>query len=97
MKITVLMENTALDASLCSEHGLSVHIDYEGHSILLDAGSSGNFARNARALGVDLAGWSWWCCPTDIMTMPTVCVSFFRKMITPRSGCGLRLGESTSA
>lgn len=56
MKITVLMENTALDASLCSEHGLSVHIDYEGHSILLDAGSSGNFAQNARALGVDLAG-----------------------------------------
>lgn len=58
MKITVLMENTA-PCSLAAEHGLSFHIQYRGHSILLDAGSSGKFADNARALGVDLAKVEW--------------------------------------
>ena len=54
MKVTVLMENTA-PSGLIHEHGLSLHLSYEGHSVLLDAGSSGRFAENAAALGVDLA------------------------------------------
>ena len=53
MEITVLIENLGPETLAC-EHGLSVHIQYEGHSILLDAGSTGAFADNARALGVDL-------------------------------------------
>ena len=55
MKITVLIENTAARPALHREHGLSVHILFRGHSILLDAGSSGAFADNAEALGVDLS------------------------------------------
>ena len=56
MKVTVLMENGALEGcGLVSEHGLSVYIEYEGRKILLDAGASGAFADNAQQLGVDLS------------------------------------------
>lgn len=56
MKITVLMENTALEGcGLVPEHGLSLYIEYRGRKLLLDAGASGKFADNARALGVDLS------------------------------------------
>lgn len=56
MKVTVLMENTALEGcGLMPEHGLSLYIEYRGKKLLLDAGSSGKFADNARALGVDLS------------------------------------------
>lgn len=56
MKITVLMENTALEGcGLTPEHGLSLYIEHRGRKLLLDAGSSGKFADNARALGVDLS------------------------------------------
>ena len=54
MKVTVLMENTSPEC-LLHEHGLSLHLSYEGHSVLLDAGSSGRFTENAAVLGVDLA------------------------------------------
>ena len=56
MKITVLMENTALEGcGLAPEHGLSLYIEYRGKKLLLDAGSSGKFADNAQTLGVDLS------------------------------------------
>lgn len=56
MKVTVLMENTALEGcGLTPEHGLSLYIEYRGKKLLLDAGSSGKFADNAQALGVDLS------------------------------------------
>ena len=56
MKITVLMENTALEGcGLSPEHGLSLYLEHRGKRLLLDAGSSGKFADNARVLGVDLS------------------------------------------
>lgn len=55
MEITVLIENLGSDKLTC-EHGLALHIRFRGRSILLDTGSSGAFADNAKALGVDLAG-----------------------------------------
>ena len=54
MEITVLIENQGPETLAC-EHGLALHIDYKGHSILLDTGSSGAFADNAKQLGIDLA------------------------------------------
>jgi len=55
MNITVLIENLGPDTLVC-EHGLSLHINHNSRSILLDTGSSGAFADNARTLGIDLAG-----------------------------------------
>lgn len=56
MNAVVLIENTAPEGSaLASEHGLALYLEYRGRQILLDAGSSGRFADNAAALGVDLS------------------------------------------
>lgn len=55
MRVTCLIENTGPD-HLVREHGLALHVSYGGRSYLLDAGSSGAFAANAEALGLDLAG-----------------------------------------
>ena len=56
MKFVVLMENTAPEGScLSAEAGLSLYIEHRGHKLLLDAGSSGKFADNAAALGIDLS------------------------------------------
>ena len=56
MKITVLMENTAISPAFATEHGLSLYIETGKHKILFDAGQSGAFADNAAALGIDLQG-----------------------------------------
>lgn len=55
MVITVLAENTTADPRLGCEHGLSLHIDLGHFRLLFDMGQSALFARNAAALGVDLA------------------------------------------
>ena len=55
MKVTVLSENTTKGPRVTPEFGLSMHITCSGSSALFDTGSSGNFARNARALGIDIA------------------------------------------
>lgn len=55
MTITVLLENSATSADLASEHGLSLWIESDGHTILFDTGASAAFAENARDLGIDLA------------------------------------------
>lgn len=53
MKVTVLIENTAPEG-LVSEWGLSLHIDFQGKSYLLDAGGSDAFVQNAESLGIEL-------------------------------------------
>jgi 7,8-dihydropterin-6-yl-methyl-4-(beta-D-ribofuranosyl)aminobenzene 5'-phosphate synthase len=56
MRITMLLENDAREGSgLAAEHGLSLHIEAAGRRILFDTGQSDAFARNAEALGIDLA------------------------------------------
>ena len=55
MKLWVLMENTACREELAKEHGLSLCLQTGNTRILFDAGQSGAFADNARAMGVDLA------------------------------------------
>lgn len=53
MKATILIDNLA-QGGLAAEWGLSVHIEYHGHAILLDTGASDRFAGNAERLGIDL-------------------------------------------
>lgn len=53
MKATVLIDNIT-NNKLIPEWGLSVYIEHEGHTILLDTGASGSFALNATELGVNL-------------------------------------------
>ena len=58
MKITVLVENSESPdkAELLYEHGLSLHIAFQGNSILFDMGASEAFSKNADALSIDLSG-----------------------------------------
>ncbi len=49
----VLVDNLSKDDLIC-EWGLSFYIEYEGHKILLDTGAGGNFAENAKKLGISL-------------------------------------------
>ncbi len=53
MKITVLTENTTC-RNLPVEHGLSLYIETNGHTVLFDTGQTPLFSENAKALGVDL-------------------------------------------
>lgn len=53
LKITVLAENTGWE-NCPGEHGLSLYIERDHDTILLDAGKSSLFSENAKTLGVDL-------------------------------------------
>ena len=55
MKITVLIENTALESLKC-EHGLSLLIEFQGERILLDAGTTDLFLENAERMNISLEG-----------------------------------------
>lgn len=54
MKITALLENTSEREDMLTEHGLSLYIETQNHTILFDMGQSGLFAKNAAVLGIDL-------------------------------------------
>lgn len=54
MKITVLIENSALDGFEC-EHGLSLLIEFNNNKYLLDAGQSGKIINNAYIMGINLS------------------------------------------
>lgn len=53
MIATVLIDNLASEP-LTGEWGLSIHIEWNGKNVLLDAGTSGAFASNADLLGIPL-------------------------------------------
>ncbi|MFC1495273.1 MBL fold metallo-hydrolase [Thermodesulfobacteriota bacterium] len=57
MKVTTLIENRPdkNNPDLKAEWGLSLHIDFNGHNILFDTGSSGSFAENAECFSIDIA------------------------------------------
>lgn len=54
MKAVVLSDNIAC-GDLAGEWGLSIYIEYEDKRVLLDAGASPLFLKNALALGADIA------------------------------------------
>jgi len=53
--ITTLSENTASRAGLLAEHGISILIETEPASVLLDTGQTTSVSHNADNLGVDLS------------------------------------------
>lgn len=53
-KITVLVENRAATRDVLSEHGLSLWIEHQGHSILFDTGTGRAIRPNARAQDIAL-------------------------------------------
>lgn len=53
MKATVLSDNIPAENLGC-EWGLSIFIEYHGKHILLDAGASGLFLKNADVLGLNM-------------------------------------------
>ena len=56
MIITTLIDNNALEGSLCqSEHGFSTLIEYNGCNILFDTGKGDAFLHNAHILNKDLS------------------------------------------
>ena len=55
MKITALLENTASDCCMLTEHGLSLYIEAQEKKILFDMGQTDLFYKNALTLGIDLA------------------------------------------
>lgn len=57
MKLTVLIENKPAPGrpELAAEHGLSVLVETEAGRVLLDTGTTGAFAENAKKLGLDLS------------------------------------------
>lgn len=54
MLVKVLIDNISNNELLC-EWGLSVYIEYKDKKILLDGGTTGAFAKNAKMLGIDLS------------------------------------------
>ena len=55
MKWTVLVDNRTNNPTFETEHGLSILLETEKHSILLDTGASDMQIRNAERLGKDLS------------------------------------------
>jgi len=55
IRITTLVENTASEADLLAEHGLSFWIEYADKRILFDTGQSDILIQNANVLGINLA------------------------------------------
>lgn len=55
LRITTLIENMPdEEGKLLAEHGLSLHIEFDGKRILFDTGQTGDFVKNAEVLGIDL-------------------------------------------
>ena len=56
MKVSVLVENSGIEGrhDISPEYGLSVHFDTGNQRILFDTGTSGVFAENAQAMGIDI-------------------------------------------
>ena len=54
-KWTILSDNRSCNATLETEHGLSILLDTEKYRVLLDTGASDVFIRNAEKMGIDLS------------------------------------------
>ncbi len=55
MRVKTLVENTSLSEHFGNEHGLSLYLETEKHTVLFDSGCGSLFVENAQKLGVDLS------------------------------------------
>jgi len=55
VKIVVLVEDSEVNNGCEYEHGLSIYVETKKHKILVDAGATGMFLRNAKKLDVDIS------------------------------------------
>ncbi|MCI8276142.1 MAG: MBL fold metallo-hydrolase [Lachnospiraceae bacterium] len=53
MLAKILIDNQSKNELVC-EWGLAVYLEYEGHRLLLDTGTTGVFVKNAESMGVSL-------------------------------------------
>ena len=53
MLAKILIDNQSKNGLVC-EWGLAVYLEYEGHRLLLDTGTTGVFVKNAESMGVSL-------------------------------------------
>jgi len=53
--VTILCDNSVARPSVLAEHGLSLHVEADGHAFVFDTGASGVFVGNAARLGIDLS------------------------------------------
>ena len=53
MKIQNLIEDTLTDNGCLAEHGLSFYVETPNHKLLVDAGASDKFLKNAVELNID--------------------------------------------
>lgn len=54
MRVVALIENTSATEQLKAEHGLSLYVENDGESFLIDTGASDRFVTNAQRMRVDL-------------------------------------------
>jgi len=60
MRFTILTENRESNCNCINEDGLSIYIELENKKILLDAGITDAFMKNAKVLGIDLQEIDKW-------------------------------------
>lgn len=56
MRITILTDNSSINNSFLTEHGLSVFIEKDNRKILFDTGATDAFLDNAKKMNLDLSG-----------------------------------------
>lgn len=59
MRLSILLENTALSSELECAHGLSIYIESDFGSLVFDFGPNDMFLRNAERLGIELSEADW--------------------------------------
>lgn len=95
LKITVLIENSAPGHLIC-EHGLSLHLNYDNHSYLLDTGTSGILSKTHVSLALI---WSKYPPPSSLTAMTimrVVFLPFLPATIMPKSMRDLRQSQFIS-
>jgi len=53
--VTILCDNSVAGPGVLAEHGLSLHVEADGHAFVFDTGASGVFVDNDARLGIDLS------------------------------------------